>query len=184
MAELERKWYVIKSITGTEKKVKQNIDSEVALSSLKDSVFEVLIPTEKVFHSTKTGKKVVKERNYFPSYIFIEAIMTQEVCAKLLEIPGVLGFVGCKRKSDPPVALRKDEVSRLLGKVDELSTQDEFLLQPFIVGEEVKVIDGPFNTFNGIIEEIDTEKKKLKITVKIFGRKTPLELGFMQVEKM
>jgi transcriptional antiterminator NusG len=82
------------------------------------------------------------------------------------------------------VALRKDEVSRLLGKVDELSTQDEFLLQPYIVGEEVKVIDGPFNTFNGIIEEIDTEKKKLKITVKIFGRKTPLELGFMQVEKI
>ena len=113
MAELERKWYVIKSVTGTEKKVKQNIDSEVALSNLKDSVFEVLIPTEKVFHSTKNGKKVVKERNYFPSYIFVEAIMTQEVCAKLLEIPGVLGFVGCKRKSDPPVALRKDEVNEV-----------------------------------------------------------------------
>ena len=111
MAELERKWYVIKSVTGTEKKVKQNIETEVSLSNLKDSVFEVLIPTEKVFHSTKNGKKVVKERNYFPSYIFVEAIMTQEVCAKLLEVPGVLGFVGCKRKSDPPVALRKDEVS-------------------------------------------------------------------------
>ena len=73
---------------------------------------------------------------------------------------------------------------KTLGKVDELSTQDEYLLQPYVVGEEVKVIDGPFNTFNGIIEEIDTEKKKLKITVKIFGRKTPLELGFMQVEKI
>ena len=120
-----------------------------------------------------------------PAYVGYFTMKTEEeVCAKLLEIPGVLGFVGCKRKSDPPVALRKDEVSRLLGKVDELSTQDEYLLQPYIVGEEVKVIDGPFNTFNGVIEEIDTEKKKLKITVKIFGRKTPLELGFMQVEKI
>lgn len=184
MAELESKWYVIKSVTGTEKKVKQNIDREIELTDLKDSVFEVLIPTEKVFHSTKNGKKVVKERNYFPSYVFVEAKMTQEVCARLLEIPGVLGFVGCKRKSDPPVALRKEEAARLLGKVDELSTQDETLMQPYIVGEEVKVTDGPFNTFNGIIEEIDTERKKLKITVKIFGRKTPLELGFMQVEKI
>ena len=98
MAELERKWYVIKTITGTEKKVKQNIESEVALSNLKESVFEVLIPTEKVFHSTKSGKKVVKERNYFPSYIFVEAIMTQEVCAKLLEVPGVALLLSTVRR--------------------------------------------------------------------------------------
>lgn len=184
MAEVERKWYVIKAVTGTEKKVKQNIETEIELSHLKELVTKVLIPTEKVFHSTKNGKKVVTERNYFPSYIFVEAVMTGEVLGTLLEVPGVLGFVGCKHKSDPPVALRPAEVSRLLGKVDELMSQDESLLQPFVVGEEIKVVDGPFNTFNGIIEEIDTEKKKLKIMVKIFGRKTPLELGFMQVEKI
>lgn len=184
MAEVERKWYVIKAVTGTEKKVKLNIENEVELSHLKDLVTNVLIPTEKVYHTTKNGKKVVTERNYFPSYIFVEAAMTGEVFTMLLEVPGVLGFVGCKHKSDPPVALRPAEVSRLLGKVDELLSQDESLLQPYTVGEEVKVIDGPFNTFNGVIEEIDTEKKKLKIMVKIFGRKTPLELGFMQVEKI
>ena len=184
MAEVERKWYVIKAVTGTEKKVKQNIETEIELSNLKELVTKVLIPTEKVFHSTKNGKKVVTERNYFPSYIFVEAAMTGEVLGTLLDVPGVLGFVGCKHKSDPPVALRPAEVSRLLGKVDELMSQDESLLQPFVIGEEIKVVDGPFNTFNGIIEEIDTEKKKLKIMVKIFGRKTPLELGFMQVEKI
>ena len=184
MAEVERKWYVIKAVTGTEKKVKQNIETEVELSILKDYVTKVLIPTEKVHHITKSGKKVVTEKNYFPSYIFIEVAKMEEVFSLILDIPGVLGFVGCKRKSDIPVALRPAEVSRLLGKVDELMTQDDSFIQPFTVGEEIKVIDGPFTTFNGFIEEIDTEKKKLKIMVKIFGRKTPLELGFMQVEKI
>lgn len=184
MAEVERKWYVIKAVTGTEKKVKQNIECEIELSHLEDKVTRVLIPTEKVFHSTKSGKKVVTERNYFPSYIFIEAVMTGEVQGVLLGISGVLGFVGCKHKTDPPVALRPMEVSRLLGKVDELMSQDDTFIQPFEVGEEVKVTDGPFNTFTGIIEEIDSEKKKLRIMVKIFGRKTPLELGFMQVQKV
>lgn len=184
MAEIERKWYVIKAVTGTEKKVKQNIECEIELSRIKDQVSRVLIPTEKVFHSTKSGKKVVTERNYFPSYIFVEAVMTGEVQNVLLNVSGVLGFVGCKHKTDAPVALRPNEVSRLLGKVDELMSQDDTLIQPFEVGEEVKVIDGPFNTFTGTIEEIDSEKKKLRIMVKIFGRKTPLELGFMQVEKI
>ena len=184
MAEVERKWYVIKSVTGTDKKVKQNIESEVEATHIKDFVTKVLIPTEKVYHSTRNGKKVITEKNYFPSYIFVEAAMTGEVFNVLLNVPGVLGFVGCKHKSDPPIPLRPAEVSRLLGKVDELMSQDESYLQPYVVGEEIKVIDGPFNTFNGVIEEIDTEKKKLKIMVKIFGRKTPLELGFMQVEKI
>lgn len=184
MAEIERKWYVIKAVTGTEKKVKQNIECEIELSRIKEQVSRVLIPTEKVFHSTKSGKKVVTERNYFPSYIFVEAVMTGEVQNVLLNVSGVLGFVGCKHKTDAPVALRPNEVSRLLGKVDELMSQDDTLIQPFVLGEEVKVIDGPFNTFTGTIEEIDSEKKKLRIMVKIFGRKTPLELGFMQVEKI
>lgn len=184
MAEAERKWYVIRAVTGTEKSVRQNIENEIEATHLKDRVTKVMIPTEKVYHSTRNGKKVITEKNYFPGYIFVEALMTGEVLNVLLNVPGVLGFVGCKRKIDPPVPLRPAEVSRLLGKVDELMSQDESLLQPFVIGEEIKVIDGPFNTFNGVIEEIDTEKKKLKIMVKIFGRKTPLELGFMQVEKI
>lgn len=184
MAEVESKWYVIKAVTGTEKKVKLNIECEIELSHLQDKVLRVLIPTEKVFHSTKNGKKVVTERNYFPSYIFVEAIMTGEVQNVLLNVSGVLGFVGCKHKTDPPVALRPTEVSRLLGKVDELMSQDDTFVQPYTVGEEVKVTDGPFNTFTGTIEEIDAEKRKLMIMVKIFGRKTPLELNFTQVEKI
>jgi transcriptional antiterminator NusG len=183
MAEIEKKWYVIRAATGTEKKVKLNIESEVQSSShVKDLVPRVLIPTEKIYQIRK-GKKVSKERNFFPGYVFVEAVMVGEVKHTLLSVPGVLGFVGCKRKMDQPIPLRPIEVTRMLGKVDELLEQDATYATPFIVGEEIKVIDGPFNTFTGIIEEVNAEKKKLKVMVKIFGRKTPLELSFMQVEK-
>ena len=184
MAEIEKKWYVIRAVTGTEKKVKQNIESEIQSSPyIKDLVTRVLIPTEKIYQ-IRNGKKVSKERNFFPGYIFAEVVMTGEAQHTLLNVPGVLGFVGCKRKIDPPIPLRPVEVTRMLGKVDELLEQDDTYATPFIVGEEIKVIDGPFNTFTGIIEEVNTEKKKLKVMVKIFGRKTPLELSFMQVEKV
>jgi len=183
MAVIEKKWYVIRTVTGTEKKVKSNIESEVqATSYAKDMVTRVLIPTEKIYQ-IRNGKKVSKERNFFPGYLFVEAIMTGEVKHMLLSITGVLGFVGCKRKLDAPIPLRPIEVTRMLGKIDELLEQDDAYATPFIVGEEIKVIDGPFNTFTGIIEEVNAEKKKLKVMVKIFGRKTPLELSFMQVEK-
>jgi len=183
MAEIEKKWYVIRAATGTEKKVKANIESEVHSSAhIKDLVPRVLIPTEKIYQ-IRNGKKVSKERNFFPGYVFVEAVMVPEVKSTLLVTPGVLGFVGCKRKMDDPIALRPIEVTRMLGKVDELLEQDPTYATPFIVGEEIKVIDGPFNTFTGIIEDVNTEKKKLKVMVKIFGRKTPLELSFMQVEK-
>ncbi len=182
MAEIEKKWYVIRAVAGTEKKTKQNIESEISVSSVKGLVTQVLVPTEKIFQ-IRNGKKVSKERNFFPGYLFVEAVMTGEVMHTLLNIPGVLGFVGCKRKTDPPVPLRVAEVTRMLGKVDELLEQDESFASPYIVGEEIKVIDGPFNSFNGIIDEINVEKKKLKVMVKIFGRKTPLELNFYQVEK-
>ncbi|MDR3046100.1 MAG: transcription termination/antitermination protein NusG [Bacteroidales bacterium] len=183
MAEPEKRWYVIRAVAGTEKKVKQNIEGEIIVSSVKDYVSRVLIPTEK-FYQIRNGKKVSKERSFFPGYIFVEAAMFGDVQNVLLNIPGVLGFVGCKRKTDIPIPLRPIEVSRMLGKVDELLEQDESFTHPFIVGEEIKVIDGPFNSFTGVIEEIDTEKKRLKIMMKIFGRVTPLELSFMQVEKI
>jgi len=176
---MEKKWYVLRAISGKEKKVKEYIESEVNRLGFKDYVSQVLIPTEKVYQVRK-GKKVSKERNYFPGYVLIEAVLVGEVPHMIKNVPGVLGFLGSKGE---PIPLRPAEVNRILGKVDELSEQGEEVNVPFIVGETVTVIDGPFNSFSGVIEEINEEKKKLKVMVKIFGRKTPLELSFMQVEK-
>ncbi len=179
MSDQLKKWYVIRAISGNEKKVKQYLESEINRLGLKDVISQVLIPTEKVYQVHK-GKKISKERNYLPGYILIEAILTGEIPHIIKNVPGVLGFLGSKGE---PVPLRPAEVNRILGKVDELTEQGEEVSVPFIVGETVTVIDGPFNSFTGVIEEINEEKKKLKVMVKIFGRKTPLELGFMQVEK-
>ncbi|MFH1120898.1 MAG: transcription termination/antitermination protein NusG [Bacteroidota bacterium] len=179
MGDDNKKWYVIRAISGSEKKVKQYLESEINRLGLSDYITQVLIPTEKVYQVRK-GKKVSKERNYLPGYILIEAILVGEIPHTIKNVPGVLGFLGSKGE---PVPLRPAEVNRILGKVDELTEQGEEVSVPFIVGETVTVIDGPFNSFTGVIEEINEEKKKLKVMVKIFGRKTPLELGFMQVEK-
>ncbi|HRY33009.1 MAG TPA: transcription termination/antitermination protein NusG [Bacteroidales bacterium] len=174
-----KKWYVIRAISGNEKKVKQYLDNEIARLNLKDFISQVLIPTEKVYQ-IRNGKKVSKEKNFFPGYVLIEAVLTGEIPHIIKNIPGVLGFLGNKGEPHP---LRPSEVNRILGKVDELAERGEEMAVPFIVGETVTVIDGPFNSFSGVIEEINEEKKKLKVMVKIFGRKTPLELGFMQVSK-
>jgi len=180
MSENIKKWYVLRAISGKEKKVKEYIENEVAQLKLQDYVSQVLIPTEKVYQ-IRSGKKISKERTFFPGYILIEAVLTGETPHILRNIPNVLGFLGSQ--DGEPVPLRKSEINRILGKVDELNASDEELNIPFFVGESVKVIDGPFVSFTGIIEEINEEKKKLKVMVKIFGRKTPLELSFMQVEK-
>lgn len=179
MGDQVKKWYVIRAISGNEKKVKIYLESEIDRLGLSDLISQVLIPTEKVYQVRK-GKKVSKERNYLPGYILIEAILTGEVPYIIKSVPNVIGFLGSEGE---PVPLRPAEVNRILGKVDELTEQGEEVSVPFIVGETVTVIDGPFNSFTGVIEEINEEKKKLKVMVKIFGRKTPLELGFMQVEK-
>jgi len=176
----EKKWYVIRAISGGEKKVKQYLENEIKRLHLEDFISQILIPTEKVYQINKQGKKVSKERNYFPGYVLIEANLTGEIPHIIRNIPGVLGFLG---HGDQPQPLRQSEVNRLLGKVDELAAAGEEINTPFIVGETVTVIDGPFNSFSGVIEEINEEKKKLKVMVKIFGRKTPLELGFTQVAK-
>ncbi len=173
------KWYVVRAISGKETKVKEYLESEIKRLKLDDQILQVLIPKEKVYQIRK-GKKVSKERNYFPGYVLIEADLSGEVAHIIKNVPNVLGFLGTRGEPDP---IRSDEVKRILGKVDELAEQGEEVNVPFIVGETVKVIDGPFNSFSGIIEEINEEKKKLKVMVKIFGRKTPLELNFMQVEK-
>ena len=180
MADNDKKWYVLRAIGGKEKKVKEYIESEIAALKLQEFVSQVLIPTEKVYQ-IRNGKKISKERNYFPGYVLIEANLVGEIAHILKNIPNVIGFL--ESEDDNPTPLRTSEVNRILGKVDELAESDEEINVPFFVGEAVKVIDGPFNSFSGVIEEVNEEKKKLKVMVKIFGRKTPLELSFMQVEK-
>jgi len=181
MSENSKKWYVLRAIGGKEKKVKEYIENEIANGDLKGFVDQVLIPTEKVYQ-IRNGKKISKERNFFPGYVLIEADLMGEVAHTLRNFPNVIGFLGDTKGGDP-VPMRQNEVNRILGRVDELAETDEELNNPFVVGETVKVVDGPFNGFNGTIEEINEEKKKLQVMVKIFGRKTPLELSFMQVEK-
>jgi transcriptional antiterminator NusG len=176
-----KKWYVLRAISGKEKRVKELIEIEMERSNIGQYIAQVLIPTEKVFQ-IRAGKKVSKERNFFPGYVLVEADLIGEVIHTLRQLPNVIGFLGAEKRGDP-MPLRVSEVNRILGKVDELAETDESMFIPFTIGETVKVIDGPFNNFNGTIQEINEEKKKLKVEVKIFGRKTPLELSFMQVEK-
>ena len=173
------KWYVLRAISGKENKVKEYLDADIKNSNLGEYVSQVLIPTEKVYQ-VRNGKKVVKERTYLPGYVLVEAALVGEVAHRLRNTPNVLGFLG---GLDHPTPLRQAEVNRILGTVDELQDIAEDTNIPYEVGETVKVAEGPFSGFNGIIEEVNAEKKKLKVMVKIFGRKTPLELGFMQVEK-
>ena len=181
MSENVKKWYVLRTIGGKEKKVKEYIESEIANAGLQEYVSQVLIPTEKVFQ-IRNGKKISKERNFFPGYVLIEAYLVGEIPHILKNITNVIGFLGDTKGGDP-VPMRLSEVNRILGRVDEMAEKNEEMNIPYVVGETVKVIDGPFNGFNGIIEHINEEKKKLQVMVKIFGRKTPLELSYMQVEK-
>ena len=178
----ESKWYVLRVISNKERKLKQYIDLEVSRSGWEDVVKQVLVPTEKVY-KIKKGKKSIQERNFFPGYILIEADerrFSPDMIQTIRSINGVMHFLG----GDRPQALRKPEVNRILGKVDEMAEMQEGLSEPFIVGEDIKITDGPFNDFTGTIEEVLEEKKKLKVIVKIFGRKTPVEVNFMQVEKV
>ena len=182
MADSVMKWYVVRAIGGQENKVKSYIETEISRVGLSDYVSQVIVPTEKVVQ-IRNGKKVNRERVYFPGYIMVEANLSGEVPHVIKSITGVIGFLG-ETKGGEPVPMRKSEVNRMLGKVDELSVQDENIAIPYSLGETVKVVDGPFNGFDGTIEKVNEEKRKLEVMVKIFGRKTPLELSYMQVEKI
>ena len=173
------KWYVVRSVSGQENKVKAYIETETARLGMADYITQVLVPTEKVV-TVRDGKKIIKDKVYFPGYIMIEASLTGEIPHIIKSIQGVIGFLG-ETKGGDAVPLRQSEVNRMLGKVDELSVQVDSVSIPFNIGETIKVVDGPFNGFNGTIEKINEEKRKLEVMVKIFGRKTPLELSFMQV---
>ncbi|GLB50938.1 transcription termination/antitermination protein NusG [Neptunitalea lumnitzerae] len=183
MAEgIVKQWYVVRAVSGQENKVKTYIENEISRLGYADYVDEVLVPTEKVVQ-IRNGKKINKERVYFPGYIMVKANLGGEVTHIIKSITGVIGFLG-EVKGGDPVPLRKSEVNRMLGKVDELSVRTDNVVIPYNVGETVKVIDGPFNGFNGSVEKVNEEKRKLEVMVKIFGRKTPLELSYMQVEKI
>lgn len=180
MAETEMKWYVMCAVSGKESKVKEYIDAEIKKGDFGKYVSQVLVPTEKVVQ-VRNGKRIVKERNHLPGYVLVEAVLAGETLMLLRNTPNVLGFLG--ESNSDPTPLRQSEVNRLLGAVDEMRDVPEEVLIPYSEGETVKVTEGPFSGFSGVIEEVNSEKKKLKVMVKIFGRKTPLELGFMQVEK-
>ena len=165
----EKKWYVIRAVSGQENKIKTYIENEIARLGLEDYVDQVLVPTERVIQ-IRNGKKIHKEKVFFPGYIMVQANLTGEVPHIIRSVTNVIGFLG-ETKGGDPVPLRQSEVNRMLAI-------------PFTKGETVKVIDGPFNGFDGTIEKINEEKRKLEVMVKIFGRKTPLELSYMQVEKV
>lgn len=174
------KWYVMRAISGKENKVKEYIEAEIKNSDLGQYVAQILIPTEKVYQ-IRNGKKITKERSCMPGYVLIEANLIGEIPHRLRNTPNVIGFL--EEKNHNPIPVRQSEVNKILGTVDDLQETGEEMLTPYFVGENVKVIFGPFSGFSGLIEEVNTEKKKLKVMVMIFGRKTPLELAFTQVEK-
>ena len=179
----DKKWYVVRAVSGKENKIKTYIENEISRLNLNDFVDQVLVPTEKVIQ-IRNGKKINKEKVYFPGYIMIQANLSGEIPHIIKSITNVIGFLG-ETKGGDPIPLRQAEVNRMLGKVDELSIEaDANVAIPYTKGEIVKVIDGPFNGFDGTIEKINEEKRKLEVMVKIFGRKTPLELSYMQVEKV
>ena len=181
MSEEDKRWYSLRVISGKERKIKERIELEVDRSKWTEVITQVLVPTEKVY-KIRSGKKVISERNILPGYILIQALpskLTGEMISTIANIPNVIHFLG----KDNPIPMRESEANRMLGKVDESQEAGEAMIEPFIVGETVKIIDGPFSEFVGDIQEVNEEKKKLKVIVKIFGRGTEVELNFVQVEK-
>ena len=180
---VNKKWYVVRAVSGQENKIKAYIENEITRLGLEDFIDQVLVPTEKVIQ-IRNGKKINKERTYFPGYIMIQANLSGEIPHIIKSITNVIGFLG-ETKGGDPVPLRQSEVNRMLGKVDELTVDaDSNAAIPYTIGETIKVIDGPFNGFDGTVEKINEDKRKLEVMVKIFGRKTPLELSYMQVDKV
>ena len=179
MSETGKNWYVLRAVSGKEAKVKEYIEAEIKHNALLQAhVSQVLIPIAK-HASLHNGKRVVKAKISLPGYVFVEASLVGDVGHTLRFVPNVLGFLG---GLDNPSPVSQIDINRMLGNAEETELVDEINI-PYIVDEAVKVTDGPFSGFSGVVEEINAEKRKLKVMVKIFGRKTPLELGFMQVEK-
>jgi len=171
------RWYAVRTYSGQENKVKAHLENEVMLAHMEDRVGTVMVPSEKIFE-IKEGKKKSKTKTFFPGYILVEAILDKESKHLILTAPSVISFVGPRGE---PAALHPEEVKRLIGRMEERKDV-EVMAVPFHTGEPVKVIDGPFNNFTGVVQDVNEEKMKLKVMVSIFGRKTPVELDFNQVE--
>lgn len=173
-------WYVLRAVSGKEGKVKEFIEAAKKHNDvLNASVGEILLPTEK-YAMMRNGKRVIKEKLFLPGYVLIQARLQGEVAHMLRFIPNVLGFLG---GLDHPEVVRQSDINRILGTAEESSIENTDVAIPYNVDDTVKVIDGPFSGFSGVIEEVNADKRKLKVMVKIFGRKIPLELAFTQVEK-
>ena len=176
-----RRWYSLRVISGKERKIKERIELEIQRNNWKDFVTNILVPTEKVY-KIRAGKKVISERNILPGYILVQAVpemFSGEMISAIANVPNVIHFLG----RNNPIPMQQSEANRMLGKVDDSSDAGEALIEPYIVGETIKIIDGAFSEFVGDIQEVNEEKKKMKVIVKIFGRGTEVELNFMQVEK-
>ena len=170
-------WYSLRVISGKEKKIRDAILFEVSDSDLSEMVKEVLVPTENIVEM-KEGKKKVREKVFFPGYLLIKMEITKESKYLVENINGVINFIGSRGEPQP---LKPEEVSRIIGAVE--SGKDvELVARPFKTGDAVKVIDGPFMDFSGYVQEVNTDKQKLKVSVSIFGRPTPIELDYLQVE--
>lgn len=180
MSETGMKWYVLRAVSGKEAKVKEFIEAAKKHNDVLDAcVGEVLLPTEK-YAAERNGKRVIKEKLFLPGYVLVEAKLQGEVAHMLRFIPNVMGFLG---GMDNPEVVRQADINRILGTAEESLIESTDVAIPYAVDDTVKVTDGPFSGFSGVIEEVNSEKRKLKVMVKIFGRKTPLELSFTQVEK-
>ena len=193
MSESSKKWYVLRAAGGKEKKAKEYLEKEIERRGLQDLVSQVLVPTEKVYR-IRDGKRVCTERLFYPGYVLIEAELTGELQHIIRnEIPHMSGFLTEKqdvKRGDGktqieklPTPIRQDEVDRILGKKDEMADTEAVTVVDYQVGDAVKITDGPFEGFDGTVEEIVEDRSKLKVMVMIFGRKTILELNFTQVTK-
>jgi transcriptional antiterminator NusG len=181
-----QKWYVLKVVSGQEKSIKSQLNVELEQRQLKDYVSQILIPSEKIYEM-RGGKRRLRERNFYPGYLILQADLEDRRLVHLIkEVPNAMGFLGARGWSaaNPPIPLQEKEINKILGKMDEWDIADPVLGQPFIVGEIVKIVDGPFSGFSGTIQEIFDERKKLNVIVKIFERNTPIELTYAQVEKI
>ncbi len=183
----DSKWYVLRVVSGKERSVKEYLDKDIARNGWVNIVKQVFLPMEKVF-KVQNGKKVMREKNYFPGYLMLEVEdgkLSDDIVQHVSNISNIMHFLtDGKGSKGNIISLRKSEVNKMLGKVDEMNDIGVSISEPFIIGETIKIIEGPFNDFNGVIEEVNDEKKKLKVTVKIFGRSTPVELNYVQVEKV
>lgn len=176
----EKKWYALRVYSGKEARVKAHIEKEIELQGIESKVGHIVIPSENIIEM-KDGKKRVKNKTFFPGYMIIELLLDSQTKHVIVNAPGVVSFVGPKNE---PVPLRESEVRSILGKI-ERSRETEVkgkISVPYKVGDPIRVNDGPFNDFTGFVEEINEEKNKVKVNISIFGRPTPVELDFLQVE--